>query len=255
STRSCAASTARSPSSFPACGSTSRTTWPPTRSGSIRAGTRWSSSPGTTSRRWRRRGPRPRVSARPRTSSSSRTSLARLGPSWTKRSGPSGLPCTLPFRVTTPSMPASIRSWCGEDLGQHSWVAPVELRADLARLALAPTSRLLDLGCGPCGPLVEAIAATGCRGTGFDRSRAALGLGRAQAKARGVADRLTLHEGDLDQQLPFPAGSFDAALSLDVLVHVRDRAELFREVARVLAPGGRFLFTDAGVVTGLVSSE
>jgi SAM-dependent methyltransferase len=143
----------------------------------------------------------------------------------------------------------------GEDLGQHSWVTAAELRADLVRLALGPASRLVDLGCGPCGPLVQALATTGCRGTGLDRSATALALGGARAAARGVADRLALHEGDLDRPLPFAPASFDAALSIDVLVHVRERGVLFREVARVLAPGGRFLFTDAGVAGGPVSSE
>ena len=32
-------------------------------------------------------------------------------------------------------------------------------------------------------------------------------------------------------------------------------AALFREVARLLLPGGRFLFTDAGVITSSVSEE
>jgi SAM-dependent methyltransferase len=39
------------------------------------------------------------------------------------------------------------------------------------------------------------------------------------------------------------------------VLHLRDRAVLFREVARILNPRGRFLFTDAGVVTGSVSDE
>lgn len=38
-------------------------------------------------------------------------------------------------------------------------------------------------------------------------------------------------------------------------MHLRDRAAIFGEVVRVLAPGGRFLFTDAAVITGPVSSE
>ncbi len=44
-------------------------------------------------------------------------------------------------------------------------------------------------------------------------------------------------------------------MSLDVVLHLRDRLELFREVARLLPLGGRFLFTDAGVLTGSVSNE
>jgi SAM-dependent methyltransferase len=44
-------------------------------------------------------------------------------------------------------------------------------------------------------------------------------------------------------------------MSLDVVLHLRDRLKLFHEVAKLLAPGGRFLFTDAGVVTGSLSNE
>ena len=32
-------------------------------------------------------------------------------------------------------------------------------------------------------------------------------------------------------------------------------SDLFGEIARVLVPGGRFVFTDAGVITGAVSNE
>jgi SAM-dependent methyltransferase len=60
---------------------------------------------------------------------------------------------------------------------------------------------------------------------------------------------------DLNEPLPFELRSFDAAMSLDVVLHLRDRLKLFHEVARLLPPGGRFLFTDAGVITGAVSNE
>lgn len=36
---------------------------------------------------------------------------------------------------------------------------------------------------------------------------------------------------------------------------MRDRQRLFRDIALALVPGGRFLFTDAAVVSGSVSSE
>ena len=142
----------------------------------------------------------------------------------------------------------------GEDIGQHSWVTAEQLRGDIARLGLARTSRLLDLGCGPCGPLTFVAREVGCHVTGIELSAPALAVGRARAQALGVEDRIALHEGDLDRPLPFADGAFDAVMSLDVVLHVQDRLALFREVARVLAPGGRFLFTDAGVVTGAVTA-
>ena len=39
------------------------------------------------------------------------------------------------------------------------------------------------------------------------------------------------------------------------MLHLRDRLRVFRQIALALVPGGRFLFTDAAVVSGCVSSE
>jgi hypothetical protein len=44
-------------------------------------------------------------------------------------------------------------------------------------------------------------------------------------------------------------------MALDVILHLRERLPLFREVARTLAIGRRFLCTDAGVVTGSISDQ
>jgi SAM-dependent methyltransferase len=143
----------------------------------------------------------------------------------------------------------------GEDIGQHSWVTATELRTDLPRLALTPSSCLLDLGCGPGGPLTFLVAAVGCRGTGVDQDPIALQSARDRAAAMRIATSVTTVAGDLDDLLPFPDDTFDAALALDVVIHLGDRSRLYREAARVLKPGGRFLVTDAAVVTGALSNE
>jgi len=80
-------------------------------------------------------------------------------------------------------------------------------------------------------------------------------VGRSRAGALNVEHLLSVREADLNEPLPFEAHSFDAAISLDVVLHLRDRGRFFLEVARVLSPGARFIFTDAGVVTGCVSNE
>ncbi len=143
----------------------------------------------------------------------------------------------------------------GEDIGQHSWVSAAELRGDIPRLRLSPASRFLDLGCGPCGPLTFIIKNTGCHGTGVELSPAALRVGRSRATVLGVESLFSVQEADLNEPLSFDAASFDAVAALDVVLHLRDRARLFHEVARLLPAGGRFLFTDAGVVTGSISNE
>ncbi len=59
----------------------------------------------------------------------------------------------------SPLMRQLRREAYGEDIGQHSWVGAAELREDIPRLKLSPGNRLLDLDCGPCGPLTFILAA------------------------------------------------------------------------------------------------
>jgi SAM-dependent methyltransferase len=143
----------------------------------------------------------------------------------------------------------------GKDIGQHSWTTADELEEDICRLKLTPASRLLDLGCGPCGPLTFITAQVGCRGYGVDSSAEAIASGRERAAVMSVEKLLTLEQADLNDPLPFPNAAFDAVLSVDVVLHLRNRESVFQEVACVLAPRGRFLFTDAGVLTGGISNE
>ncbi len=141
----------------------------------------------------------------------------------------------------------------GRDIGQHSWVTAEELMLDIPRLRLTPSSRLLDLGSGPGGPLTFLALQAGCRAAGIDLSPAAIASAKARAASLGLESRVEVRVGDSNDPLPFSSGSFDAAVSIDVVLHLRDRTAVFREVARVLAPGARFLFTDAGVASGAVS--
>lgn len=143
----------------------------------------------------------------------------------------------------------------GEDIGQHSWVTADELRADAQRLQLDASSRLLDLGCGPGGPLLFLLSIVGARGTGLDLSPAAIQVATVRASALGVGPRFEARTADLKAQLPDDLGTYTAVMSIDVVLHLPDRLSLFREVARVLEAGGRFLFTDAGVVTGAISAD
>ena len=155
----------------------------------------------------------------------------------------------------SPLMRQLRREAYGEDIGQHSWVSADELRGDIQRLRLTNSSRFLDLGCGPCGPLAFVVSTVRCQGTGVDFSPSALQVGRKRAAELGIESLLSLRETDLNETLPFGPRSFDAVMSLDVVLHLQDRAQFFCDVARLLSVGGRFLFTDAGVITGPVSNE
>jgi len=155
----------------------------------------------------------------------------------------------------SPLMQDLRRDAYGEDIGQHSWVLASDLRRDALRIGVPAGGLLLDLGCGPCGPLTFLMKSLGCRGIGFDVSAAALTSGLARARALGVESHIKVQEASLDDPLPLESDCVDAVILLDVVLHVRDRQQVFQEVARVLKHGARLLFTDAGVVTGSISNE
>ena len=143
----------------------------------------------------------------------------------------------------------------GEDLGQSSWMVADELRGFARLLELDGSSSLLEVGSGSGGPALLLAAETGCRVTGIDVNEFGVRNGERLARERGLDTRVEFRIVDASIALPFADASFDAVFSNDAMCHVPNRAGALREWHRVLRSGGRMLFTDALVVTGLVSHE
>ena len=109
--------------------------------------------------------------------------------------------------------------------------------------------RVLDAGCGG-GLVARELAAAGAEVVGVDRSLGSLGVARRAARRRGPGNPEgvprsigSFHpaQGRLER-LPFAGASFDAVVAADVLEHLPDLPAAVAELARVLAPGGSFLF-------------
>jgi len=103
---------------------------------------------------------------------------------------------------------------------------------------------VLELGCGT-GRIAAALAEDGRRRVvGLDGSMAMLELARSRLAAADLAGEARLVAGQLDL-LPFEAETFDAVLlpmrTIGHVLEVDERLACFREVARVLRPGGRFV--------------
>lgn len=100
---------------------------------------------------------------------------------------------------------------------------------------LAPAPRLLDLGCGAGkGPLSNLGTENAI---GLDFSKEQLGLARDRTDASLVAGDMTA--------LPFRTDRFEAVTAFYSVIHLplEDHARCYEEVARVLEPGGQFLFS------------
>ncbi|MDU8944436.1 bifunctional 2-polyprenyl-6-hydroxyphenol methylase/3-demethylubiquinol 3-O-methyltransferase UbiG [Ovoidimarina sediminis] len=98
--------------------------------------------------------------------------------------------------------------------------------------------RVLDLGCAG-GFMAEALDERGAEVTGIDPAAEAIGAARAHAARAG---RAISYDVGVGEDLPYEDQSFDAVVCVDVLEHVRDLRQVMAEVARVLEPGGLFLF-------------
>lgn len=97
---------------------------------------------------------------------------------------------------------------------------------------------VLDLGCAG-GFMAEALDARGARVTGIDPAAQAVAAARAHAAETG---REIAYDVGVGEALPYADGTYDAVVCVDVLEHVSDLSQVIREVARVLRPGGLFLF-------------
>jgi len=107
------------------------------------------------------------------------------------------------------------------------------------RLRIIPHGKAtLDVGCGG-GLLAEEFARLGCHVTGIDPSEPSLETARAHAAASGLSIDYRTGVGEA---LPFPDQSFEIVYCCDVLEHVTDLERVIAEIARMLIPGGVFLY-------------
>src|SRR5436190_15398144 len=143
----------------------------------------------------------------------------------------------------------------GEDIGQSSWITAQEWLRFADHAQVRANSHVLQVGSGPGGPAIYLATKRGCRCTAVDSNGHGIQNGTRLAAAQGVGERVTFQQVDASQPLPFAAATFDAVLSNDAMCHISNRLEVLGDWHRVLRPGGRILFSDAMVITGLVSQE
>jgi 2-polyprenyl-3-methyl-5-hydroxy-6-metoxy-1,4-benzoquinol methylase len=136
--------------------------------------------------------------------------------------------------------PESYARWRASTLG--SITERVETKVVFALAGRLAGKRVLDVGTGDGTYAIEA-AADGALVTAIDSQQPMLDAAQARAAQRGLS--VTFQRGRAEA-IPFDDGSFDVVLAVTVLCFVPEAAAAVREMARVLAPGGRLLLGELG---------
>ena len=119
-----------------------------------------------------------------------------------------------------------------------------EATLELARGAgLDASTQVLDVGSGVGGPSRCIAREFGCRVTGIDLAHEYCSVATMLATRIGISHAVSYYQGDA-LNLPFADAVFDVVWSQHAAMNIANKATLYREMCRVLKPGGGLAIYD-----------
>jgi len=119
----------------------------------------------------------------------------------------------------------------------------------LGQLNFSEQDRLLDVGCGLGGASRYVAKKYNNNVTGIDLTEEYIETGNVLCAWVKLDKHVSLHQGSA-LSMPFQDESFDGAFMLHVGMNIEDKAQLFKEIFRVLKPG-----TSLGVYDVMQNSD
>jgi sarcosine/dimethylglycine N-methyltransferase len=113
--------------------------------------------------------------------------------------------------------------------------------AELA--AITSADRVLDVGGGIGGPARQLAHRFGCQVTVLDLTPEYCAVGETLTRWTKLTDKVSFVCGNA-LAMPFSDGSFDVVWTQHAAMNIPDKPGLYREVARVVRPGGRLALFD-----------
>lgn len=110
-------------------------------------------------------------------------------------------------------------------------------------LEVSTGDHLLDVGSGIGGPARYLSDRFGCRITGIDLTDEFCNVARKLTELLGLGERVSFEQGNA-LAMPFGDDSFDGAYSMNVSMNITDKAGFYREIRRVLRPGGWLVLSE-----------
>ena len=143
--------------------------------------------------------------------------------------------------------------WGGEDIHIGLYESPTQpireashktvLRMAELLTGLKSGARVLDVGAGFGGAARVLAKKYGAHVTCLNLSEVENRRNRRLTEQQGLSDLVEVVHGSFED-IPEPDDTFDIVWSQDAILHSGNRAKVLKEVARVLKPGGEFIFTD-----------
>jgi sarcosine/dimethylglycine N-methyltransferase len=151
--------------------------------------------------------------------------------------------------------------WGGEDIHIGLYDTTDDIRTAsrctvdhmVAKLGYLSGKQMIDLGSGYGGAARVLAREHGAQITCINLSTVENERNRTLTEAAGLSGKVDVVDGSYDA-MPFADACFDVAWSQDAILHAPDRGAVLDEVARVLKPGGLFIFHDPMQAGGLTDT-